>query len=48
MQHWTSFRFASVWNVPVFSTGGMQDTFRMKDKEYKSLTCLGEAHRITS
>ena len=36
------FRFASVWNVPVFSTGGMEDIFRLKDKEYKSLTSLGK------
>ena len=35
-------RFASVWNVPVFSTGGMEDIFRLKDKEYKSLTSLGK------
>lgn len=45
--HCSPLRFASVWDVPVFSTGGMQDTFRMKAKEYKSLTCLGPTHRTT-
>ena len=35
------FRFASYWNVPVFTTAGMEETFRSKTSEYSSLTCLG-------
>ena len=35
------FRYASYWDVPVITTGGMEDTFRDKTSEYGSLTCLG-------
>ena len=34
-----SLRFASHWNVPVFTTGGMEETFRDKSSEYRSLSC---------
>ena len=34
-----SLRFASHWNVPVFTTGGMEETFRDKSNEYRSLSC---------
>ena len=27
--------------MPVFTTGGMEETFRDKSSEYRSLTCLG-------
>ena len=30
-----SLRFASHWNVPVFTTGGMEETFRDKSSEYR-------------
>ena len=34
-----SLRFASHWNVPVFTTGGMEETFRDKSSEYRSFSC---------
>lgn len=41
-------RFSSFWNVPVFTTGGMESTFRNKESEYSSLTCLaGEYNQFS-
>ena len=33
-------RFSSIWDIPVFTTSGMNAAFRDKTSEYKLLTCL--------
>ena len=33
-------RFASIWSIPVFTTGGMNAAFRHKTSEYRLLTCM--------
>ena len=38
-------RFASIWSIPVFTTGGLNAAFRFKNAEYRLLTCMAGTYQ---